>query len=231
MKCDYGCDQDAKYQFKNGKYCCEIHALKCLANRTKMKGRTFSKNHLKKLKISRNNRKMKLWSEENKIKLSLNRQGSNNGMFGKKHSDDTKKKIGLKSIGRKHTEEFKNSLRQKMINGGHQYISSFITKISKEEKLLREMVKLLHNDCIFQFKVLRYEIDVAIPKYKIAIEYDGWYHFDTEEHKQYHKFRQEKIEKEGWKFLRYTMFDKFPDIQKLNSDIEFIKKNSGLYYV
>ena len=72
-------------------------------------------------------------------------------------------------------------------------------------------------------RIFRYEIDVAIPDKKIAIEYDGYYHFDTEEHKQYHKFRQEKIEKEGWKFLKYTIFDKFPNLEKLKNDIEEIK--------
>jgi hypothetical protein len=27
--CDYGCGQEARYQFKNGKWCCSSHANKC----------------------------------------------------------------------------------------------------------------------------------------------------------------------------------------------------------
>ena len=196
------------------------------SNKQKNQNKIFSEEHIKNLKISRKNRKMKKWSLSQKENLSLKRQGTQNSMFGKNHNEETKKKIGLKSLGRKHSEEFKEKLRNKMINGGHSYISSFIKKISKEEKILREMVKELYSNCIYQFKIFRFEVDVALPKEKIAIEYDGWYHFDTEEHKQYHKQRQEKIEKEGWKFLRYSIFDKFPTIDALKNDIEKLKKET-----
>ena len=107
------------------------------------------------------------------------------------------------------------------------YQRSFIKKISKDELKLRNLVKELYQNCEFQYSILNYEVDVALPEYKIAIEYDGYYHFDTEEHKQYRKQRQEKIEKEGWKFLRYTMFDKFPDIEKLKEDINKIYETSN----
>ena len=224
--CDYGCGQEAKYQFKNGKWCCSNSHNKCSLlkeiNIQKNKNKKFSENHLENLRISRNKRKMKLWSEDQKKKLIRN--GSNNPMFNKHHSEKTKKLISLNSTKLKHSEEFKEKLRNRMINGGHSYVSSFIKKISKEEKQLREMVKELYIDCVYQFKVFRYEIDVAIPKYKIAIEFDGWFHFDSEEHKIYHKNRQEKIEKEGWKFLRYNIFEKFPDIKKLKNDIEELNK-------
>jgi very-short-patch-repair endonuclease len=225
--CDYGCGEKANYYFKTvNKWCCSNYPQKCSKQKNKisitMKEKTFSNDHLKNLKISRNKRKMTKWSTEQREKLSSKRKGINNSMFGKRHSTESKKKIGLKSLGRKHNEEFKEKMRVYMNNGGHQYTSSFITKISKEEKQLREMVKELYPDCSFQFKVFRYEIDVAIPNKKIAIEFDGWFHFDTEEHKQYHKVRQEKIENEGWKFLRYTIFDKFPTLEKLKEDLNKI---------
>jgi len=28
--CDYGCGQEAKYQFKNGKWCCSVESQKFL---------------------------------------------------------------------------------------------------------------------------------------------------------------------------------------------------------
>lgn len=37
---------------------------------------------------------------------------------------------------------------------------------------------------------------------------------------EYHKIRTEKIKNEGWKILNYTMFDKFPTLDKLKEDIE-----------
>ena len=62
-------------------------------------------------------------------------------------------------------------------------------------------------------------MDIAIPEYKIAIEYDGWYHFNNEESILYFKNRREKIEKHGWKILSYNIFEKFPDKLKIESDI------------
>ena len=61
---------------------------------------------------------------------------------------------------------------------------------------------------------------MAIPYLDIIIEYDGWYHFDTEEHKQYHNKRQQEIEEEGWKFLRYNIFQKFPTLEQVKEDIQ-----------
>jgi len=63
--CDYGCGREAKYQFKNGKWCCENHYSKCLKVREKsskshkgqipwIKGRNHSE--LSKKKISDNNK-------------------------------------------------------------------------------------------------------------------------------------------------------------------------------
>jgi len=33
--CEYGCGQEAKYQFKNGKWCCSKHYIRCPAKRKK----------------------------------------------------------------------------------------------------------------------------------------------------------------------------------------------------
>ncbi len=30
MICDYGCGKEAKYQFKNGKWCCSKHSSQCM---------------------------------------------------------------------------------------------------------------------------------------------------------------------------------------------------------
>lgn len=191
-------------------------------NRESNIGKVNSEESRKKQSISSTGKKKKRWTEDQKRKLKRN--GKNNPMFNKHHSEETKRKIGLNSIKLKHNDQFKKRMRDKMLNGGHKYVSSFIKKISKEEIKLRDMVKKLYPDCIFQHGIFNYAIDVAIPKYKIAVEFDGWFHFDTEEHKEYHKQRQEKIEREGWKFLRYTIFDRFPNLEQVKNDINFIKE-------
>lgn len=198
----------------------------------------------------------KKFSSQSKKKISdsIKKWNLNNQpiWFGKKHSEKTKLKIGLKSIGRKQSEESKERKRTNMLNGQSKYmnslprnpeklrkfkenkrqwmlekgkyVKSFIKKISKDEIKLRNIVKEIYTNCLFQYGVLNYELDIVIPEYKIAIEFDGYYHFNSEENKIYHKERQEKIENEGWKFLRYTMFDKFPSIEKIKEDIEEIIK-------
>jgi len=186
-------------------------------------------------------------------------------------SEETKIKLREKMTGKKiHSIEHKEKLRERMLNGGSSYCSSFIDKDklrnkmrnlllngqsnymnsfpvkgyknhkewmlnggaiymikhiknpSKLEIKLREMVKELYPTCEFQYQVLNYALDVAITEYKIAIEYDGYYHFDSQESINYHKNRKERIEKEGWKFINYTIFDKFPDLSKLKDDIKRI---------
>ncbi len=188
------------------------------------------------------------WSDEtlNKIRNSSKKQTNRRGMFEKGHypwnknlrKTDNKilqeaaKKISLKNKGRIqsleernkrrkpiHTIEFKEERRKKCLDGHSIYMNKCIKNPSKPEVKLREMVKELYPSCEFQYQVLNYALDIAIPEYKIAIEYDGWYHFDTEDHKKYHSKRQKEIEDCGWKFIRYNIFELFPSIEKLKEDI------------
>lgn len=117
-------------------------------------------------------------------------------------------------------ENSKRKQRNMMLNGGAARIIKFITNPSKPEVMLRDIVKELYPNCEFQYQVFNYALDVAIPEYKIAIEYDGWYHFDCQENIDYHIKRQEKIEEEGWKFIRYNIFSKFPSKEQIYNDIQ-----------
>jgi len=278
--CDYGCGKPGIYQFKNGKWCCNINhrKCKCIGNKigtskTGKKRKPHTLETIKKIKESNTGKKR---SEETKEKMKVSNNsfekrqkcsemmtkkwedqkfrnrmtGENNPFYGKHHSKESNTRNRENNIGKhRHSEEFKDARKQKMlsgqsshmnsiprdpekmkrkrekdkqymINGGRKYACSFIKKISKEEIKLREIVKELYPDCIFQYTILNYDLDVALINEKIAIEWDGYYHFNTEENKQYHKFRQEKIEAEGWKFLRYTMFDKFPNKEQVKESIE-----------
>jgi len=42
-KCDYGCGQEAKYQFKNGKWCCSKYSSRCPALKNKYNNRKIQK--------------------------------------------------------------------------------------------------------------------------------------------------------------------------------------------
>jgi len=152
------------------------------------------------------------------------------GCFSKesrKKMSDTQKRLRNDPNSYWNSEKFekeKDRIRNEMLNGKAIKMLKAQKNPSRPEVMLRDMVRELYSTCEFQYQVLNYAIDVAIPEEKIAIEYDGYFHFDTDEHKEYHKLRQEKIEKEGWKFLRYTIFDKFPDLEKIKEDINRILK-------
>lgn len=69
--CDYGCEQEAKFQMTNGKWCCQNYYSKCP-------------------EIRRRN------SETNKIKQA----GEKNAMYGRHHKPESKEKIAKKATGR-----------------------------------------------------------------------------------------------------------------------------------
>jgi hypothetical protein len=63
MLCDYGCGQEAKYQFKNGKWCCEQHRTKCPKIRESVKGKNnpfYNKKHTIKTKEKKSKRMKEL---------------------------------------------------------------------------------------------------------------------------------------------------------------------------
>jgi hypothetical protein len=56
--CDYGCGQEAKYQFKNGKWCCKEHWQSCLA-----KGRVHSEKTKEKMRRGCKRKKSPIYVE------------------------------------------------------------------------------------------------------------------------------------------------------------------------
>lgn len=79
MKCFYGCNQKAQYQFKNGKWCCSKSFNKCPENRRKNSEGGKGK-------------KQKPFSEETKRNMSEAKKGKKNPMYDKKHSEESKRK-------------------------------------------------------------------------------------------------------------------------------------------
>lgn len=207
----------------------------------KGKKNIFSKETLEKMSMTttRNNLGKKL-TEETKKKISIGnskpkqtkefkekqRQRMLNGQALKmikcitNSSSEGLKKRWKDPNSKFNSIEYRDKKKQIMLNGGAIKALKGMKKISKEEIKLRNIVKELYPFVEFQHPVFNYALDIAILDKKIAIEYDGYFHFDTEEHKQYHKQRQEKIESEGWKFYRVTMFDKFPSLEEVKINIQ-----------
>jgi hypothetical protein len=107
--CDYGCGQEAKYQITNGKWCCSKSYNSCPIIRKKGKktesrseetkrkmskakiGRSFSKEHKKKISEGKKGKPRIPFSKEHKQKLSESKKGKKNGPLSEKHKKNISK--------------------------------------------------------------------------------------------------------------------------------------------
>ena len=64
--CDYGCGQEGKYQFKNGKWCCSENVAKCpyIKNKRKMKHKIFFEIETEEQKRIRIEKHMGIWDSK-----------------------------------------------------------------------------------------------------------------------------------------------------------------------
>jgi len=249
--CDYGCGQPALYYFKtSNRWCCSNHTNKCSSLIVKNKGfsgKTHSKETIEKMRRDRSREKHPMFgkhhSEESKNKNRINN-------LGKIHSEEWienhKKRMlngqaDLMNKSPRDSEKLKKlyeNTKQRMLNGGASYALSFVKNPSKPEIMIRDMVLELYPNADPQHSIFNYSIDIALVEQKIAIEYDGYHHFfeigkikkyTKEEYRQkmkeYDDNRQKRIENEGWKFLRYNIFQKFPTKEQIELDIKNLMKN------
>ena len=118
--CDYGCGQESKFQFANGKWCCSKSRNQCVKEREKNSKSCKGKN---KGQLPWNKgKKIGPRSLEDRKKISDNHAnvfGSKNPMFGKKVSNEIKRKISESLIGEKnhfygkhHSEETKKKMKK-----------------------------------------------------------------------------------------------------------------------
>lgn len=246
--CAYGCGYKANL-LANGKSCCSITFQKCSELKKKqsvcrvgipktedhknkisnsLTGRKFSEEH--KNNIKKNHSKLKgkdhplygiKHSKEVKMKMSMVRKGRTSKFKGVKgrYSKETIEKIRRGLTGTKHTEEFKENVRKRMLNGQSSYMNSKIKNPSKPQLLLFYIVQELFPSAILNYPLLNYSLDIAIPEIKIAVEYDGyWFHQDKDKELR----RKEKIEECGWKVIKYNGTnnrDIVPSIEKVKCDI------------
>jgi len=97
--CDYGCGQEAKFQFKNGKWCCSKSCKSCPAQRERFRGENKSKGFFG-----------KHHSKETRKRQSEANSGENHprGMLGKHHSEETRKRQSEANSGENHPNFGKN---------------------------------------------------------------------------------------------------------------------------
>ena len=264
--CSYGCGQEAKFQFKNGKICCSGNVSKCPETKRKRskkkKGRTKAnddsvRSQAEKMtgRTKENNESTRRMSEkligrtketheyirkatEKILKKKMGRTKKNNEGIRKaaeKMTGRTKETHEyLKRAAEKRTGRKRPDVSKRMKNGGAAYANSFIGDDSKPEGNLFVLACKILPRPIHKYPIYRvgkgkrsFNVDIGDASLGIILEYDGYYHFNTEERKKYHRKRQKEIEEDGWVFLRYTIFDKFPTLEQLKEDIQKVLKNGG----
>lgn len=100
--CEYGCEKEGKYQFKNGKWCCSKTYYECISYREKISLANRNPSKETKEKMSKVQRG-KILSEEHKKKISK---------ANKNPSKEARKKMSEANKGKIHSEEHKKKLSE-----------------------------------------------------------------------------------------------------------------------
>jgi len=190
MKCEYGCDQEALYQFNNGIWCCSEHFSKCPVKRKNSSGRdpwnkgktgVFSKEALDKMSKFQKNRKH---SDETKKKISekLKRKKRTNehckniskAKKGMKLSDETKRKLSDSHKGRPAWNKGKTNIFSKeSLNKMRINSRLSISKYKERYPLFSKIEEMRYNPD----KPSEKEIQVRCKNHKCpnSKEQNGWF--------------------------------------------------------
>ena len=123
--CEYGCGQEAKYQFKNGKWCCSNHYSSCPQMQ----------------KINSKNNKDKNHSEETKNKMHK----SQIKRYKNESFEEKEKRINNHKIA-SNKKEVKQKHRQNMINyHKNEPINKKLQRIENIKKVEKIFLKMKHQ--------------------------------------------------------------------------------------
>ncbi len=185
MLCEYGCTQEAKYQLKNGKWCCSKSWNSCEEVRRirseRMKGKNIGQIPWNRgLKNCHSEDAIEKMSKANKGKIVSNetREKISKANKGKVLSENTRKKIGLKHKGKIISKETRDKLSKSL--KGRKFSKSTIlkfkltiSKIKERYPTFSKIEELRYNSNKSEEK----EIQVHCKNHKCenSKEHDGWF--------------------------------------------------------
>jgi very-short-patch-repair endonuclease len=171
-----------------------------------------------------------------------------NPFKGRKHSEETKRKMRIKkpwltkrnllnnpSKSLEAREKIRQSLNKRMLGNPELHPNRILAKLSKNQSkrisqpqiLLYNIIKQVYSDAelnhplkVNENKRLRF-LDVGIPSLKIDIEYDEpYWHNENKD-----AIRKQEIEKQGWKVISITNEKEIPNVITTIKTIEHNQVN------
>lgn len=128
-------------------------------------------------------------------------QGKNTSWFGRKHTEESKRKI--------------SETQKKNYIGRSRYATARDHRCSYAESYFTECF----TDAVKQLHVDRYFLDFAWPDIKIYIEIDGEQHYVDHRIVKHDKVRTQRLHELGWRLLtriRWSEFQKLDQLEKEN---------------
>ncbi len=143
--CEYGCGQEAKFQFKNGKWCCSEKTTKCPEIRKKVS--KSNKGHIvteeTKKKISKANKNQSIERREISSKVHKGKTPWNKGKTGI-YSKETLKKMRKARKGKTYKEIFGKE-KAKVMKEQRTRIRLTISKIKKKYPFFAQIEEMRYN--------------------------------------------------------------------------------------
>lgn len=180
---------------------------------------------------------IKIDEEILKQRRSLLRSGENNGMYGKKHSEKSIKKISKNRSGIE--SQFKGISRTEEVK---KKVSEGVKKAYKEGRLVSPLTNKGNSQEITSAELLLskyllplgfkqefivptgkqsgpYRLDFALESIKLDIEADGAQHYKEKKIIERDKIRDEYLKSKGWLVIRFKNEDILNNIDRVISEI------------
>ena len=126
---------------------------------------------------------------------SRNTRGENNSFYGKKHSEETKRKI---------SESQKKNYEGK---------SCFFTVLEHRKSYAERYFDKIFTDAEHQHRIGRFVLDYAWPDKKIYIEVDGEQHY-TNEGIEHDRIRTDYLNEQGWKLITRIRWSEYQKLTR-----------------
>ena len=233
MKCSYGCGQEGKHQFTNGKWCCEAMFSKCPEVRRKNSEGCKKAHEKNPEKYNGHANWSKGLTEEtdSRIKKRTNtrRQSKSEGKEywrGKHLPQEMKDKISKSRI--KYLENNPDKVPYKL--------NHYSKGMSYPEKYFEEVFKKENIDLKYEKQFSIYTLDFYNDEKKVCIEIDGEQHYTDTRIIESNKRRDLYLKKQGWITfrVRWSEYQKMNDQEKaliINQIRELCNRASSLSLV